>query len=232
MVLRHRARPRRGSQGGAADHLGRKARSPSSGGPSGQPRSFVSAEGSRRLHRAAPVPARAVPCSSRSRRETPANQMSVPEGAPQMRTHLAGWRLCRSPSAKARQPKDACRAGRGALCLRRLPSPPRPSACAPSSSAVDFQVGIPRTGRSGGAATTDLPTGHPHESDPAFGRGPGRRHSVADAGRPLSGPVLAGCLGEPGWFPGSGRIGRRQVRKSVAVRRGVSSAGEDGTVSR
>src|SRR5947208_7231600 len=30
--------------------------------------------------------------------------------------------------------------------------------------------------------------------------------------------------------PGSGRTGRRQVRKSVAVRRGVRSAGEDGTV--
>jgi hypothetical protein len=35
---------------------------------------------------------------------------------------------------------------------------------------------------------------------------------------------------EPGWVPDSGRIGRRQVGRSVALRRGVRSVGEDGTV--
>jgi hypothetical protein len=37
----------------------------------------------------------------------------------------------------------------------------------PNKSAVDRQAGVPRTGRSGGAATTNPPTGHPHQS--AFG---------------------------------------------------------------
>ena len=41
---------------------------------------------------------------------------------------------------------------------------------------------------------------------------------------------VAGRPAEPGWVLGSGRIGRRQVCRSLAVRRGGRGVGEDGTV--